>query len=90
MVDWRPAAEQELAAIWLASANRAAVTDASHAIDQSLAIDADTVGRVVFDTVREYTYAPLGVEFEVIAADCRVFVLTVWDTATGRPTLAGN
>jgi hypothetical protein len=48
------------------------------------------VGRVAFDTVREYSYPPLAVEFEVIHADMRVWVLAVWDTATGRPATTGN
>jgi hypothetical protein len=90
MVVWRRTAEDELAAIWLASTNRNSVTVAAHAIDQALAVDADAVGRVVFDTVREYIHPPLGVEFEVIVADARVWVLKVWHTALGRPAPSGN
>jgi hypothetical protein len=40
--------------------------------------------------VYEYPRSPRGVEFEVIDADRRVFVLTAWDTATGRPAATGN
>ena len=87
---WRQTAEDELTLLWLASPNRNSVTAAAHAIDQALAVDADAVGRVVFDTVREYTYPPLGVEFEVIVEDARVWVLKVWDTTTGRPPATGN
>jgi hypothetical protein len=76
-VVWTPRATDLLADIWLAA----------HAIDQTLA---DDVGRIVFDTVREYNQPPLGIEFEVIIADARVFVLTVWDLATGRPNSTGN
>jgi hypothetical protein len=90
MVVWRQTAEDELAAIWLASSSRNSVTAAAHAIDQALAVDADTVGRVMFDTVREYIHPPLGVEFEVIVADARVWVLKVWDTAQGCPNPSGN
>jgi hypothetical protein len=90
MVVWRQIAEDELAEIWIASTNRNAVTAAAHAIDQALAIDADAVGRPVFDTVREYIHPPLGVEFEVIVADARVWVLKVWDTAHGRPAPSGH
>jgi hypothetical protein len=90
MVDWRPDALQDLAAIWLGAIDRNAITAAVHVIDQTLAVDPDTVGRAVFDTVREYHYPPLGVEFEVIHADMRVWVLAVWETATGRPTATGN
>lgn len=90
MVVWRPDAEQDLAAIWLAATNRNAITAAAHAIDQTLAVDPDTVGRPVFATVREYQHPPLGVEFEVIHADMRVWVLAVWETATGRPAVTGH
>ena len=90
MVDWRPDALQDLAAIWLAAADRNAITAAVHAIDQTLAVDPDTVGRSVFETVRQYNHPPLGVEFEVIHADMRVWVLTVWDLATGQPAATGN
>jgi hypothetical protein len=90
MVEWRPDAQQDLAAIWLAAPDRNAITAAAHAIDQTLAVDPDTVGRAVFDTVRQYNHPPLAVEFEVIHADMRVWVLTVWDTATGRPAVTGN
>jgi plasmid stabilization system protein ParE len=90
MVDWRPDALQDLAAIWLATADRNAVASAAYAIDQALAVDPDTVGRLVFDTVRQYNHQPLGVEFEVIHADRRVWVLAVWDTTKGRPSPSGN
>ena len=89
-VVWMQGAQQDLAAIWMAATDRNAVTRASHQIDLSLAISPNTVGVTVFDNVREYTHPPLGVEFEVIDADMRVFVLTVWDTNRGRPTLTGN
>ena len=89
-VVWLPGALQELAAIWMAAANRNAVTTASNAIDLQLAASPHTTGTLVFDTVYEYSHGSLGVEFEVIDADCRVFVLTVWDTASGRPTASGN
>jgi len=90
MVEWHPDAQQDLAAIWLTATDRNAVTAAAHAIDQTLGVDPDTVGRAVFDTIREYHYSPLGVEFEVIHADMRVWVLAVWDINTGRPAVTGN
>lgn len=89
-VTWRQAAEDELTTIWLAATDRNAVTVAAHAIDLTLAVDADTVGRAVFDTVRQYNHPPLAVEFEVVVADCRVFVLSCWNTLTGRPPVTGN
>ncbi len=89
-VDWTPTALRLLAALWLASANRNAVTAAVNAIDRVLAAAPNTTGVLVFDTVREHTIPPLGIEFEVIDADRRVVVLTVWDSATGRPAPTGN
>jgi plasmid stabilization system protein ParE len=35
-VTWHPAAEQELAAIWIGATDRRAVTQAAHIIDQLL------------------------------------------------------
>jgi hypothetical protein len=90
MVVWMQGAQQDLAAIWMAATDRNAVTRASHQIDLALATSPNTVGDSVFDTVREYTCLPLGIEFEVIDADMRVFVLTVWDTSIGRPGSTGN
>jgi hypothetical protein len=39
-VVWVPSAEQELAALWMAAADRDAVTRAAHEIDQQLRTDA--------------------------------------------------
>ena len=89
-VVWMPDAQNELATIWLAATDRNAVTRASHTIDLLLGTAPHTVGTVLFDTLREYMEPPLGVEFEVIDADRRVFVLTCWDTSSGRPTPTGN
>lgn len=89
-VTWTPTAIGQLARLWLASANRNALNAAANAIDRVLAISPNTTGVVVFDTVREHTIPPLGFEFEVIDASRDVLVLTVWDSATGRPRPTGN
>lgn len=89
-VEWTPLALRLLAALWLAATDRNAVTAAVAAIDRVLARSPTTTGGVVFDTVREYAHPPLAVEFEVIDADRRVIVLSVWDTAYGRPAPVGN
>jgi hypothetical protein len=89
-VVWTPEAEQHLAAIWIAAADRNAVTRASNAIDFALSVDTNSVGFLVFDSVREYTHAPLAVEFEVIEDDRQAVILTVWDTTQGRPIPTGN
>ncbi len=43
-VTWHPSAEEELAAIWLQAADREAVTQAAHVIDQLLSSDPLTQG----------------------------------------------
>ena len=89
-VIWTPRALQLLAAVWFATTNRNAVTHATHEIDNVLEMFPTSAGEVVFDTVREFSYPPLTVEFEVDDANHRVFVLSVWDTANGRPAPTGN
>jgi hypothetical protein len=87
---WIPPAEQALAAVWLAAADRNAVTWAVTAIDLALAHSPNTSGTVLFDTVRAFEHPPLGVEFEVIDDDSQVFILSVWDVYRGRPNVTGN
>ncbi len=78
-VVWVPSTEQELAATWLAAADRNAVTAASHALDRDLAQDPHgrgiprrgTPGYIAVEL-------PLGVEYEVVEADKTVRVLHVW------------
>ena len=85
MVVWKPSAEQHLAAIWLAAPDRNAVTAAANQIDRMLAADPENVGQVRYDTVRTLVVPPLGVEFEVVAPDRRVWVLGVWDATKSAP-----
>ena len=75
---WTPAAEQELAAIWLGAADRNAITSAAHTIDTLLRVDPETRGESRHDTLRVLLVPPLGVDFDVVAADRTVYVLTVW------------
>lgn len=82
-VVWTPAAEQDLAAIWLAVADRNAVTSASAVIDELLAVDPNTRGELRFDTVRTIAISPLGVDFEVVEQDWIVWVLSAWDSTLG-------
>ena len=91
-VIWIPRAVLLLNTLWLAApaAERTATTAAALTIDHNLATDPHAIGRHIFDTLYEYDYPPLGVEFEVIDADRQVLVLTCWSTATGRPTVTGN
>lgn len=84
-VIWLPAAEVELAALWLDTWDRKEFTRNTHRIDQALRTTPSTSGEIVFDTVRQLVIPPIGVEYEVIEDDRRVIVLAVWDTDTGRP-----
>lgn len=81
---WTPAAEQDLAEVWLHAADRVAVTAAADMLDQLLAQNPDQQGEDCFDTVRTLVVPPLGVDFEVVAMDRIVYVLTAWDEARGR------
>ena len=75
---WMPVAEQRLAAIWTSAADRNAVTQAAHAIDQALRTDPEQAGESRPDDVRILFERPLGVLFSVSADDRTVSVLSVW------------
>lgn len=83
-VSWTPTAQQDLAAVWLAAADRNAVTSAANVVDTLLATNPESRGDLRFDTVRTLAVPPLGVDFEVVEADRIVYVLTVWDTTKGE------
>jgi hypothetical protein len=75
---WVPAAEQELAAVWMASANRTEVTAAARRIDVRLSKDPESAGESRENDRRILLAAPLGVLFRVSPDDRIVHVLTVW------------
>ena len=78
-VIWTPGAEQDLAAAWLAAADRNAVTVASHQIDLDLAADPFAIGIARNASVNRTAYEPpLGVDYEVIEDDKTVRVIRVW------------
>ena len=79
LVNWKPAAQDELAAAWVAadSAGRRAIRVASHAIDTRLANDPQTAGESRPRKRRIIFALPLAVIFQVHEADRRVDVLTV-------------
>jgi hypothetical protein len=77
-VVWGRAAERELARLWTASADRRAVTLAADAIDRLLREDPHRRGESRQDTTRVLLVPPLGVDFEVLAADRMVHVMAVW------------
>ncbi|HEX5447514.1 MAG TPA: hypothetical protein VFW87_27105 [Pirellulales bacterium] len=77
-VVWIPAAEQNLAEIWLAAEERAAVTFAAREIDSLLKRDPDALGDARFDSIRSFEFPPIGVDFEVLSQDRLVYVLSAW------------
>jgi plasmid stabilization system protein ParE len=79
-VVWSPDAENDLAAIWLAAADRAAVTTAGDAIDAALKNDAHLQGESRRDPIRILIVPPLAVDVEVSEDDRTARVLTVWRT----------
>jgi plasmid stabilization system protein ParE len=77
-VRWVPIAEQELAAIWLASADREAVTRAAHRLDQRLRTTPFSLGESRQSSLSRIAFEPpLAIEFEVIEDDKKVRVLAV-------------
>lgn len=79
-VVWTPAAEQDLAALWLNADDRNAVSSAANSIERLLRHSPNAVGETFFDTVRTIVVPPLGVDYEVSDQDRLVYVLSVWTT----------
>ena len=82
-VVWIPAAQDELATIWLKAVDRNAVTVAAHTIDRLLRKSPESYGTVRYDTVRTLVVHPLGLDIEIADQDRIVYVLTVWDVTSG-------
>jgi plasmid stabilization system protein ParE len=77
-VEWLPAAEQDLAAIWVNASDQAEVTAAANAIDQALMRNPHTLGEGRLGVSRILVVAPLAVEYDVIVDDGKVVVWHVW------------
>ncbi len=77
-VVWSPTAENELAALWLNPALRAAVTRASRLLDQRLERDGANEGESRAGNRRIAFEAPLGITFLVDAAARRLMVTHIW------------
>jgi plasmid stabilization system protein ParE len=81
-VVWKPGAEQDLAAIWLASPDRKAIGTAVTEIDKALQASPMHFGESRESGTRRIGFqAPLGVQYEVLPDSRRVDVLAVWDTS---------
>jgi len=78
-VQLSPAGEQDLAAAWLASDDRPAVTVAAHQMEQKLASNPLDAGESRGSTVSRIDHiSPLGFTFDVIMDDATVFVTAIW------------
>ena len=72
-VMWSQFALDQLAEIWLAAKNRAAVTAAAQAIDVRLANDPANRGQPVSSPLREFHLSPLWVLFGIDDVQRRTF-----------------
>jgi plasmid stabilization system protein ParE len=77
-VIWTPAAEQHLAAVWLAATDRKAVNSAATEIDRLLANEPGTCGYPRPDGLRTLAAPPLAVHFEVFPQQRTVNVIALW------------
>ena len=78
-VIWQTVAENELAELWLAAADRRAITLAASTIDTALSVRPLRLGESRASSVQRIVYqAPLGIEFEVVEDDKRVIVQGVF------------
>jgi len=75
---WKPAAQQDLADLWMDSKTRGAITAAANQLDRNLSEDADQLGESRDQFIRIAFESPLGIEFEVDTEDRKVLVLGVW------------
>lgn len=83
-VIWQPAAEQELANLWMNAEDRQAIAEAADEIDDLLHNDAHELGESKTGWTRRTFIPPLGVAFEVRQADRMVLVLAVWRYRVGK------
>jgi len=77
-VAWTKTAEQHLAAIWLAAANRNAVTQAAYRLEELLQTSPLSLGESRQSSVSRIAFdEPLAIEFEVVEDDKKVRGLAV-------------
>lgn len=76
-VVWLREAIDELGDIWLAAADRTAVTEASEEIDRNLQVDAEMKGKPLSEGLRVYDAPPLRAIFSVSDSDRQVEVARI-------------
>lgn len=79
-VEWLPAAEDELARIWVQAVDRRAVTAAQAEIDRRLSRDPLGNGYHLAEGLYRITVLPLNCTYTVNAARRHVQVTWVWHT----------
>ena len=77
-VPWKPAAEQQLAALWTAAADRGAIQRAADRIDALLKRDPLSQGESRFPPMRILIERPLAVNFTVQEQDRTVLISDIW------------
>ncbi len=76
---WGQKAEQELADVWLSASDRESIVVGANEIDRLLESQPLSVGESRESSVsRVGIIPPLGVSFEVVVDDVKVFVTGVW------------
>jgi hypothetical protein len=77
-VVWRPSPTNDLATIWMATPDRASITQAAHRIDAQLRDDPLNAGESRSGNERVLFEPPLAVSYEVSEDDRLVTVTAVW------------
>ena len=78
-VVWRPAAENQLADLWINSSDQREVSKAADEMDNRLRHNPQAQGESrASENVRILVIEPLAALFEISDADCLVAVLKVW------------
>lgn len=77
-VTWSEDAKRKLMELWIAAADRRAITDATNRIDTELRRHADTAGEERSTTRRIFFAPPLAIEFRISMDDRLATVFAVW------------
>ena len=78
VVDWLPAAQQQLAQIWTDASDKMAVTTAANAMDRELERDPFSLSESRAGARRIMVIAPLAILFDVDQTQRSVNVRCVW------------
>ena len=84
-VVWKPAAERQLAEIWLTATDRRAITTATEELESALATRPEDIGESRPLDCRIAFVQPLAVTFRVNIADRLVEVVSIRGINPGRP-----